>query len=149
MADDNDKKRKRDSSEEFDEKTLDYIIGKHYKFDHDIDRTTHIMEERDLYPKELGDDNVLLKQLEDDQRTKLIICKDCKKRIGITEYFDINKPVTCPNPECGKELILTEYCPICHEYVEKGIECPNCKRWYHYECTDFTEYTIPKNWTCS
>ena len=25
MADDNDKKRKRDSSEEFDEKTLDYI----------------------------------------------------------------------------------------------------------------------------
>ena len=37
-----------------------------------------------------------------------------------------------------------EICMGCNKYVETGVQCGSCYRWYHYKCEGTTEKEIKK-----
>ena len=40
-----------------------------------------------------------------------------------------------------------EICMGCSKYVETGVQCGSCYRWYHYKCEGITENEIKKHTT--
>ena len=43
-----------------------------------------------------------------------------------------------------KENSEKEMCMGCNKYVETGVQCGSCYRWYHYKCEGTTEKEIKK-----
>ena len=67
-----------------------------------------------------------------------------QKEITLRKNDEREKNTGKTKPQNVTEDSEKEICMGCNKYVETGVQCGSCYRWYHYKCEGTTEKEIKK-----
>ena len=97
-----------------------------------------------------------LKEEEQTENQKQLKGDDTEKNIEISCQKNKQKEITLrkndererntgeTEPQNITEDSEKEVCMGCNKYIETGVQCGSCYRWYHYRCDGTTEKEIKK-----
>ena len=97
-----------------------------------------------------------LKEEEQTENRKQLKGDDTEKDIETSSQMNKQKEITLrkndererntgkTKPQNVTEGSEKEICMGCNKYVETGVQCGSCYRWYHYKCEGTTEKEIKK-----
>ena len=67
-----------------------------------------------------------------------------QKEITLRKNDERERSTGKTKPQNITEDSEKEICMGCNKYVETGVQCGSCYRWYHYKCEGTTEKEIKK-----
>ena len=67
-----------------------------------------------------------------------------QKEITLRKNDERERNTGKTKPQNVTEGSEKEICMGCNKYVETGVQCGSCYRWYHYKCEGTTEKEIKK-----
>ena len=97
-----------------------------------------------------------MKEEEQTENRKQLKGDDTEKNIETSSQMNKQKEITLrkndererntgkTKPQNITEGSEKEICMGCNKYVETGVQCGSCYRWYHYKCEGTTEKEIKK-----
>ena len=100
-------------------------------------------EEQTENQQQLKEDNAENKNIETNSqknKPKEIALKNDERERNNGE----TRPQNVSKPQNVTEESEKEICMGCNKYVETGVQCGSCYRWYHYKCEGTTEKEIKK-----
>ena len=67
-----------------------------------------------------------------------------QKEITLRKNYERERSTEKTKPQNITEDSEKEICMGCNKYVETGVQCGSCYRWYHYKCEGTTVKEIKK-----